>query len=91
MEIKIVENTKDVICDVLIINKFEGKETSNPLVNRFAPESFTGKAGQIFVIHTQKEYPSEYILALGLGNENELDNNVIRENAAKAVKKMCRT
>lgn len=87
MEIKIVENTKDVICDVLIINKFEGKETSNPLVNRFAPESFTGKAGQIFVIHTQKEYPSEYILALGLGNENELDNNVIRENAAKAVKK----
>ena len=87
MEIKIVENTKDTMCDVLIINKFEGKETSNPLVNRFAPESFTGKTGQIFVIHTQKEYPSEYILALGLGNENEMDNNVIRENVAKAVKK----
>ena len=87
MEIKIVENTKDVSCDVLVINKFEGKETSNPLVNRFAPESFTGKAGQIFVIHTQKEYPSEYVLALGLGNENEMDNNVIRENVAKAVKK----
>lgn len=87
MEIKIVESTKDVLCDVLIINKFEGKETSNPLVNRFAPETFEGKPGQIFVIHTQKEYPSTQILALGLGEEQKMDNNVIRENVAKAVKK----
>ena len=87
MDIKIVEKTKDVLCDVLIINKFEGKETSNALVNRFAPKSFEGKAGQIFVIHTQKEYPAEQILAIGLGQENQMDNNVIRENVAKAVKK----
>lgn len=87
MEIKVVENTKDVLCDVLIINKFEGKETSNPLVNRFAPETFTGKSGQIFVIHTQKEFPSAQILAVGLGNEQETDMNIIRENVAKAVKK----
>ncbi len=39
--------------DACSINKFEGKETSNALVNRFAPKSFEGKAGQIFVIHTQ--------------------------------------
>lgn len=87
MDIKIVEKTKDVSCDVLIINKFEGKETSNALVNRFAPKSFEGKAGQIFVIHTQKEYPAEQILAIGLGQENQMDNNVIRTNVAKAVKK----
>lgn len=87
MDIKIVEKTKDVACDVLIINKFEGKETSNALVNRFAPKSFEGKAGQIFVIHTQKEYPAEQILAIGLGQENQMDNNVIRANVAKAVKK----
>lgn len=87
MEIKVVENTKDVLCDVLIINKFEGKETSNPLVNRFAPETFTGKSGQIFVIHTQKEFPAAQILAVGLGNEQETDMNIIRENVAKAVKK----
>ena len=87
MEFKIVENTKDVLCDVLIINKFEGKETSNALVNRFAPETFTGKAGQMFVIHTQREYPATQILALGLGDENKLDNNTIRENVAKAIKK----
>lgn len=87
MEIKIVDNTKDVLCDVLIINKFEGHETSNPLVNKFAPETFEGKAGQMFVIHTQNEYPATQILALGLGEEQKMDNNVIRENVAKAVKK----
>ena len=87
MDIKIVDKTKDVACDVLIINKFEGKETSNALVNRFAPKSFEGKAGQIFVIHTQKEYPAEQILAIGLGQENQMDNTVIRANVAKAVKK----
>ena len=80
MEIKIVKNTKEVLCDVLVVNKFEGKETSNALVNRFAPESFQGKAGQMFVIHTQKEYPADQILAIGLGQENHMDNNVVREN-----------
>lgn len=87
MEIKIVENAKEILCDVLIINKFEGKETSNALVNRFAPKSFEGKPGQIFVIHTQKEYPATEILAIGLGKEQEMDNNIIRENIAKAIKK----
>lgn len=87
MEIKIVPNTKEVLCDVLIISKFEGKDTSNPLVNRFAPETFEGKPGQMFVIHTQKEFPSTQILAIGLGDEQKLDNHVIRENVAKAIRK----
>lgn len=86
MEIKIVENAKEMLCDVLIISKFEGKETSNVLVNRFAPDSFEGKPGQIFTIHTQKEFPATQILALGLGKEQEMDNNVIRTNVAKAIK-----
>ncbi len=87
MEVKIVENIKEVKCDALIINKFEGKDTSNDLVNKFAPDSFTGKEGQIFVIHTQGQYPAEQIVAIGLGEENKVDNNIIRTNVAKAVKK----
>lgn len=87
MEIKIVESSKNELCDVLIINKFEGKETSNATVNRFAPENFEGKVGQIFTIHTQKEYPATQILALGLGKEQELNDDVIRENVAKAIRK----
>ena len=57
MEVKIVENIKEVKCDALIVNKFEGKDTSNDLVN------------------------------IGLGEENKVDNNIIRTNVAKAVKK----
>ena len=87
MEIKIVDNTKDVACDVLIINKYEDKETSNGLINKFAPETFTGKAGETFTLHTHGECPSTYILAVGFGKEDKIDGNVIRENIAKAIKK----
>ncbi len=87
MEIKIVDNIQDVKCDVLIINKFEGKETTNELINKYAPDSFTGKEGQTFLIHTRGEAPATNILAIGLGEEEFVDNNVIRENIAKAIKK----
>ena len=87
MEIKIVENTRDVECDVLIVNKFEDELTSNPLVNKYAPDTFKGKSGESFVIHTRGELPSTYVLAVGFGTEQNLDNNIIRENIAKAVKK----
>jgi len=87
MEIKIVENTKDIACDVLVVGKFTGKKTSNALLERFAPDSFTGKSGEIFTIHTQKEYPSTYIMGLGLGDDNAVDPELIRVNTAKAIKK----
>jgi len=87
MEIKIVESIKDVSCDVLVVAKYIGKDAPNALLNKFAPETFTGKKGEIFVIHTRDEYPSTYILGIGMGNESELDNNTIRENIAKAIKK----
>lgn len=87
MDIKVVKNTKDISCDVLIINKYEGKPTSNPLINRFAPDTFTGKKGEMFCIHTQNEFPSTYILAVGFGEEKNVDGDVIGECASKAVKK----
>lgn len=87
MDIKIVENTKTLNCDVLIVNKFEDKLTSNELVNEYLPETFIGKTGEMFLLHTQKKCPATYILTIGFGDEAKLDNNVIRENIAKAVKK----
>ena len=86
MEVKIVENAKDIQCEALIINKFEGEDTSNELVNKFAPEDFTGKCGQIFIIHTQKEYPANQIVAVGFGKRDKADNNTIRENISKAIR-----
>ena len=87
MEIKIVENVKETKCDAIIINKFEGRETACEMANKFLPEKFNGKKGEIFVLHTHKEIPADYILVLGLGKEEELDNNVIRESVSKAIKK----
>ena len=87
MEIKVVENTKDVQCDVLVVNKFEEELTSNPLVNKYAPETFKGKAGEAFVIHTRGELPSTYVLAVGFGKKDDLNGNVIRESVAKAIRK----
>lgn len=87
MEIKIVENAKNIECDVLIINKFEAKQTDCELVNKFLPEEFEGKKGEIFVLHTHKEIPAKNIMVVGLGKEEEISNNVIRKNTAKAIKK----
>lgn len=87
MEIKITDKVKDTLCDVLVVGKYVGKQTSNALVDRFAPETFTGKKGEVFVIHTQKEYPSTYILAVGLGEEEKACPNSVREAVLRAVKK----
>ncbi|MBQ8458668.1 leucyl aminopeptidase [bacterium] len=87
MEIKLVEDTKEIVCDVLIVNKFEDKQTSNELINKFAPETFKGKKGETFLIHTHGSLPSTYVMAVGFGKEDKTDNNVIREAVVKAVKK----
>ncbi len=62
MEIKIVSDAKNTECDVLIISKFEGKETSCDLVNQFLPEEFKGKKGETFVIHTHGQRPAKSIM-----------------------------
>ena len=87
MEVKIVDNAKDIQCDVLIINKFEGENTSSELVNEYAPEDFTGKEGQIFTIHTRGEKSATQIMATGFGKKENINNNVIRENISKAIRK----
>ena len=87
MEIKIVSDVKTTQCDVLIISKFEEKETDYDLVNQFLPEEFKGKKGETFVIHTHGQKPAKNIMVIGLGKEEELTNNIIRENTAKAIKK----
>lgn len=87
MEVKIVENVNEINCDVLIIDKFKNKETTQDLINRFAPDDFDGEAGKMFAIHTRNEHHAKQILAIGLGDEDKVDNNIIRENIAKAIKK----
>ena len=87
MDIRIVENSTQLDCDVLIVNKFQDELTSNDLINRYAPDSFTGKVGEVFTIHTRKELPSKYVMAVGFGIENNIDRDVICKAITAAVKK----
>ena len=34
MEIKIVENSKNIDCDLLVVNMFENQKTSNEFANK---------------------------------------------------------
>ena len=86
MDIKMSDDIKNSNADVLIVNKFADKPTSEDLVNKYAPESFTGEKGQIFSIHTQGAKPYTKVVAIGLGDEDKVDNNVIRESVAKAIR-----
>ena len=45
MEIKIVDNTKIINCDVLVVSMFEGEKTTSNLANTFAidQDNFKGK------------------------------------------------
>lgn len=89
MEIKIVENTASVECDLLVVNKFEGEATTNNLANTYAVEqdNFEGKFGETYLLPTYGQEPARKILVLGLGKKEELTPNKIREASAKAIKK----
>ena len=36
MEIKVVENSKSINCDLLVVSMFEGEKTSCELANKYA-------------------------------------------------------
>ena len=49
MEIKVVENSKSINCDLLVVSMFEGEKTSCELANKYAvdEDKFEGKFGEI--------------------------------------------
>ncbi len=89
MEIKIISDVKNQECDILAVNLFEGKETSNEIANEYAlkQDKFEGKCGTTYLLPTYGKQSAKKILVLGLGKQEELNRNKVREAAAKAVKK----
>ena len=87
MDIKI---TNDLNTEVLVINKFEGEQTSQELANTYAVEkdNFEGKLGTTYLLHTYGKIPADKILVVGLGKREELDGNKITEALVKTVKKL---
>lgn len=89
MEIKIISDVKSQECDILFVNMFEGKETSNEIANEYAinQDKFEGKLGTTYLLPTYGKQPAKKVLVVGFGKEDELNNNKVREAISKAVKK----
>ena len=89
MEIKVVENTKSIESDILVVNLFEGEKTSNDLANEYAIEQdgFKGKFGETYLLPTYGKEPFRKVLVLGFGKKEEFCPNKLREAIAKAIKK----
>ena len=89
MEIKVVSDVKSQECDILVVNMFEGKQTSNDLINEYAlkQDNFEGKFGSTYLLQTLGKIPARKVLVVGFGQESKITNNKIREAFVKAVKK----
>lgn len=88
MEIKTIQSAVPV--EVLVINKFEGENTSEELANTYAVEKdgFEGKFGQTYLLHTLGKSPADKILVIGFGKREEFNANKMTEAVAKAYKKL---
>lgn len=89
MEIKFISDVKSQECDMIFVNMFEGKQTTNEIANEYAlkQDNFEGKFNTTYLLPTYGKNAAKKVLVVGLGKENELNNNKIREAIAKAVKK----
>ena len=86
MEINVVEQIINLECDALIIAKFVGEPTVIDIVNKYAPEAFEGKIGQMYTMSTQKSLLAKEVIAVGFGKENDCTPDIVRQAIAKAIR-----
>ena len=89
MEIRVVNNTQELECDALIVNKFENENTTSEIANKYAVEedNFEGKFGETYILPTYGQEKHRKVIVIGFGKKEEFDPNKLREAVAKAVKK----
>ena len=89
MKINVVENTKSIESDILVVSMFENKKTVSELANTYAIEQdgFKGKFGETYLLPTYGKEIYKKVLVLGLGKEEEFTPNKMREVIAKSIKK----
>lgn len=101
MEIKSKQaSLADVDCDAIILNLFEGVKTPcgatgavdkalGNIISEYviSKDDFKGKMGETYVIPTYGKIPAKKVILIGLGKQEDFNLNVLREVAAKAVKK----
>ena len=89
MEIKISSEIKDISCDILVVNQFEGEKTTEEIANKYAIEedNFEGKLGATYILPTYGNQPARKVLVVGFGKKSEFNHNKLRLAIYKAVKK----
>ena len=57
MKINITADIKNTVCDILVVNQFEGEKTTEELANKYAidEDKFEGKLGKTYYIITQNK------------------------------------
>ena len=89
MKINITADIKNTVCDILVVNQFEGEKTTEELANKYAidEDKFEGKFGKTYLLPTYGKQAARKILILGLGKKEELNTDKFRIAVYKAVKK----
>lgn len=80
----------DLNTEVLVINRFEGEQTSQELANTYAIEkdNFEGKLGTTYLLHTYGKIPADKILVVGFGKKEDFNGTKMTEVVAKTIKKL---
>ena len=67
MDIKIISDVKQQECDILIVNMFEGKQTSNEIANEYAlnQDKFEGKFNTTYLLPTYGKSSAKKVLIIG--------------------------
>jgi leucyl aminopeptidase len=89
MQINVVENSKSIECDLLVVNKFEKENTTSEFANTYAvqQDKFEGKLGETYLLQTYGKEPARKILVIGCGEKEKFNSNKLREIVAKSIKK----
>ena len=89
MNINVVNNAREFESDVLVVNKFEGENTTVEIANKYAIEEdkFEGKFGETYILPTYGQEKYRKIIIIGFGKKEEFNPNRLREAVAKSIKK----
>jgi len=91
----------EAVCDVLVINLFEGVKTPgggtgavdkalDNLISSYVieKEEFKGKLNEMYVLPTHGKIPADKVLIVGLGKAKDFNLGKIREISSKVIKKV---
>ena len=89
MKVRITTDIKNIECDILVINQFQGEKTTEELANKYAIEEdkFEGKCGQTYLLPTYGKQAARKILVIGFGKKEEFNTDKFRLAVYKSIKK----